>query len=117
MDTEMDQHQKLIARIAKLMDEQTIAPTKKDVNAAVSKYYSDQKQNRKTAAENLGEEPKKKRQLSEYNIFFQEQMAILKDETMTAKAKMQHVASLWRAKKGNTADDVEAGIEDDEDEM
>lgn len=113
----MDQHQKLIARIAKLMDEQTIAPTKKDVNAAVSKYYSDQKQNRKTAAENLGEEPKKKRQLSEYNIFFQEQMAILKDETMTAKAKMQHVASLWRAKKGNAADDVEAGIEDDEDDM
>jgi hypothetical protein len=114
MDTEMDQHQKLIARIARLMDEQTIAPTKKDVNAAVSKYYSDQKQNRKTAAENLGEEPKKKRQLSEYNIFFQEQMAILKDETMTAKAKMQHVASLWRAKKGNAADDVEADIEDDE---
>jgi hypothetical protein len=44
-------------------------------------------------------------------------MAILKDETMTAKAKMQHVASLWRAKKGNAADDVEAGIEDDEDDM
>ena len=116
MDKEMDQQQKLIARLAKLMDEQTIAPTKKDVNAACSKYFSEQKQNKKIAVENLGDEPKKKRQLSEYNIFFQEQMAMLKDGEMTAKARMQHVAALWRAKKGDNIvidADAEADADDE----
>lgn len=116
MDKEMDR--KLLDRFAKLMEEQTIEPTKKDVAAVVNKFYSEQKQNKKLAAGNaLDNEPKKKRQPSDYNIFFQEQMAILKEketemekeDRMTAKAKMQYVAALWKEKKG---EDI---IVDDED--
>lgn len=100
MDKDEEQRQKLFDRFAKLMDEQSVVPTKKDVNAVVNKWVLEQKHNKKIAVENLGDEPKKKRQLSEYNIFFKEKMSDLKgEENMTAKAKMQHVAALWKAKK------------------
>ena len=103
-----DQNQdKFLARFAKMMDEQTVEPTKKDVSTAVAKFYAQQKKNKKANDGAAGGENKPKRAPTAYNIFFKEQMAILKeketgmskDECMTAKAKMAHVAELWKAKK------------------
>ena len=107
-----DHDQKLIDRIAKLMEDQTVEPTKKELAAACNKYYAGQKKNKKNVAENAaGDEPvKKKRQPSVYNIFMKEQLLILKEseEThqMTANAKMQFIAELWRAQKALKVDDV-----------
>ena len=69
--------------------------------------YAQQKKNKKANDGAAGGENKPKRAPNAYNIFFKEQMAILKekeagmskDECMTAKAKMAHVAELWKAKK------------------
>lgn len=103
-----DQNQdKFLARFAKMMEEQTVEPTKKDVSTAVAKFYAQQKKNKKANDGAAGGENKPKRAPTAYNIFFKEQMAILKeketgmskDECMTAKAKMAHVAELWKAKK------------------
>ena len=117
MDKEMDR--KFLDRFAKLMEEQTIEPTKKDVAAVVNKFYSEQKQNKKLAAvaNVLDDEPKKKRQLTEYNIFMREQMSILKEreaemektDHMTAIEKMQYIGRLWTEKKGGVI------VDDDED--
>ena len=105
-----DQNQdKFLARFAKMMEEQTVEPTKKDVSTAVAKFYAQQKKNKKANDGAAGGENKPKRAPTAYNIFFKEQMAILKeketglpkDECMTAKAKMAHVAELWKAKKGD----------------
>ena len=80
--------------------------------AACNKYYAGQKKNKKNVAENAaGDEPvKKKRQPSVYNIFMKEQMLILKEseetQQMTANAKMQFIAELWRAQKALKVDDV-----------
>ena len=69
------------------------------------------KKNKKNVAENAaGDEPvKKKRQPSAYNIFMKEQMLILKEggetQQMTANAKMQYIAELWRAQKALKGDD------------
>ena len=103
-----DQNQdKFLARFAKMMEDQTVEPTKKDVSTAVAKFYAQQKKNKKANDGAAGGENKPKRAPTAYNIFFKEQMAILKeketgmskDECMTAKAKMAHVAELWKAKK------------------
>lgn len=109
MDNEPNQ--KLIDRIAQLMEEQTVVPTKKELAAACNKYYAGQKKNKKNVAENAaGDEPvKKKRQPSAYNIFMKEQMLILKEgdmQNITANAKMQYIAELWRAQKALKGDDV-----------
>ena len=40
---------------------------------------------------------------SDYNIFFKEQMQLLKEDRMTANAKMQYIADLWRATKHDKA--------------
>jgi hypothetical protein len=108
MDNEPNQ--KLIDRIAQLMEEQTVVPTKKELAAACNKYYAGQKKNKKNVAENAaGDEPvKKKRQPSAYNIFMKEQMLILKEgdmQNITANAKMQYIAELWRAQKALKGDD------------
>jgi hypothetical protein len=94
---------KLFTRFSKLLDEQTEMPSKKEVAAAVTKFYSQQKENGAAAAD----ANKPKRAPSAYNIFFKEQMQILKDkevnmekdERMPAPAKMAHIAELWKAKK------------------
>jgi hypothetical protein len=110
-----DNDQKLLDRIAKLMDEQTIVPSKKELAAACNKYYAGQKKNKKNVADNAaGDEPvKKKRQPSAYNIFMKEQMLILKEcgetQQMTANAKMQYIADLWKRQKALKDDeDVDA---------
>jgi len=97
----MEDQNKLLDRFAKLMEEQTEEPSKKDVSAVVAKFYALKK--KKTVVD----ENKPKRAPTAYNVFFKAQMAILKesekgidkDECMTAKAKMAHVAALWKAKK------------------
>ena len=99
----MEDQNKLLDRFAKLMEEQTEEPSKKDVSAVVAKFYALKK--KKTVVD----ENKPKRAPTAYNVFFKAQMAILKDsekdmekdECMTAKAKMAHVAELWNAKKGD----------------
>ena len=115
---DIDEDRKFLDRFAKLMEEQTVEPSKKDVAIAMNKYFTEQKLNKKIAVKNaLGDEPKKKRQPSKYNIFFQEQIAILKEkekeldeeERMPARAMMTYVAALWQAKK-------EEDIADDDDE-
>jgi hypothetical protein len=96
---------KLFARFSKLLDEQTEMPSKKEVAAAVTKFYSQQKKKENGAA--AADANKPKRAPSAYNIFFKEQMQILKDkevnmekdERMPAPAKMAHIAELWKAKK------------------
>ena len=113
----MEGEDKLLTRFAQLMDDQTHEPTKKEVSAVVTKYYAQQKKNKKAADAGAGaDEQKAKRAPTAYNIFFKEQMAILKDketdlpkeECMTAKAKMAYVADLWKAKKGGDEKFVEA---------
>lgn len=113
----MEGEDKLLARFAQLMDDQTHEPTKKEVSAVVTKYYAQQKKNKKTADAGAGaDEQKAKRAPTAYNIFFKEQMAILKeketdlakDDCMTAKAKMAYVADLWKTKKGGEEKFVEA---------
>ena len=104
----MDGEDKLLSRFAQLMEDQTHEPTKKEVSGVVTKYFAQQKKTKKAAGAGAGaDEQKAKRAPSAYNIFFKEQMAILKDsekdmnkdDCMTAKAKMAHVAALWKAKK------------------
>lgn len=105
----MDGEDKLLTRFAQLMDDQSHEPTKKEVSAVVTKYYAQQKKTKKTADAGAGaDEQKAKRAPTAYNIFFKEQMAILKtseadkpkEDCMTAKAKMAYVAELWKTKKG-----------------
>jgi len=99
------QEDKLFARFSKLLDEQTDMPSKKEVAAAVTKFYSQQKKKGNVAA--AADANKPKRAPSAYNIFFKEQMQILKDkevdmekdDRMPAPAKMAHIAELWKAKK------------------
>ena len=106
---DIDEDRKFLDRFAKLMEDQTVEPSKKDVAIAMNKYFSEQKQNKKNVVKNaLGDEPKKKRQPTEYNIFFKVQIAILKEkekeyadeDRMPARAMMVYVALLWKAKKG-----------------
>jgi hypothetical protein len=104
----MEDQNKLLDRFAKLMEEQTEEPSKKDVSAVVAKFYALKK--KKTVVN----ENKPKRAPTAYNVFFKAQMAILKDsekdmekdECMTAKAKMAHVAALWKAKKEDTFEEA-----------
>ena len=94
---------KLYTRFSKLLDDQTEMPSKKEVAAAVTKFYSQQKKKGNVAAD----ANKPKRAPSAYNIYFKEQMQILKDkevemekdDRMPAPAKMAHIAELWKAKK------------------
>ncbi len=104
----MEDQNKLLDRFAKLMEEQTEEPSKKDVSAVVAKFYALKK--KKTVVD----ENKPKRAPTAYNVFFKAQMAILKDsekdmdkdDCMTAKAKMAHVAALWKAKKEDTFEEA-----------
>lgn len=121
----MDGEDKLLSRFAQLMEDQTHEPTKKEVSAVAAKYFAQKKKTKKTAGAAAGaDEQKAKRAPSAYNMFFKEQMAILKEkeagkdknDCMTAKAKMTYVADLWRktAKKGGDDDFVEAPEDPDD---
>jgi hypothetical protein len=102
----MEDQNKLLERFAKLMEEQTEEPSKKEVAAVVTKFYAQQKKTKKVNGADANEK-KATRPPSAYNIFFKEQMAILKEsevdkekeDRMSAGAKMTHIAELWKAKK------------------
>jgi hypothetical protein len=121
---------KLIERIASLLQDQTEEPTKADVSKAVKIYFADKKSAAKSSAKKTSNQDGdvKKRQPSAYNVFMREQMAILKeneadkekDDCMSAKAKMQHIAALWKTKKNGEefveAQEVASVSSDDETE-
>jgi hypothetical protein len=87
----------LINRITEFLNYASEDISKKDLTAAISKLYDDMKKPNK-------KDDKKKREPTAYNLFMKEQMAKLKEEEtkenkMTGKEKMSHIASLWKAKK------------------
>ena len=110
----MENQDKLYARFAKLMDDQTNEPSKKEVSAVATKYFTQLKKDKKANGAAAVDENKPKRAPTAYNIFFKEQMAVLKDkekdlskeDCMTAKAKMAYVADLWKAKKEDTFEEA-----------
>ncbi len=97
---------KLNVRLAEFISNQSEVPSKKELEAAVKAVYNDKKKQEKEDKVVGGEKPKRKP--SAYNLFYAEQSAILKeneadkkpDEKMTAKAKMQYIAALWKSKNG-----------------
>lgn len=100
---------KLIERIASLLQDQTEEPTKADVTNAVKTYFASKKSAAKSSVKKTSstDGEAKKREPSAYNVFMREQMAVLKvsengkekNDCMSAKAKMQHIASMWKNKK------------------
>jgi hypothetical protein len=101
--------EKLIERISTLLQDQTEEPTKADVTNAVKTYFASKKSAAKSSVKKQSntDGEAKKREPSAYNVFMREQMAVLKvsengkekSDCMSAKAKMQHIASMWKAKK------------------
>jgi len=87
----------LINRITEFLNSASEDISKNDLTAAISKLYDEMKKPNK-------KDDKKKREPTAYNLFMKEQMAKLKEEEtkenkMTGKEKMSHIASLWKAKK------------------
>jgi hypothetical protein len=115
---------KLIERINALILEQTEEPTKAQVAKAVNSVYAAKKKEAKSTEKKSSDGVRKKRTPSAYNNFMREEMAKLKEsetgkekeDCMSAKAKMQHVASLWAQKKEtcNGADEFVEASEGDE---
>ena len=101
--------EKLIERISTLLQDQTEEPTKADVTNAVKTYFASKKSAAKSSVKKQSntDGEAKKREPSAYNVFMREQMAVLKasesgkekSDCMSAKAKMQHIATMWKAKK------------------
>ena len=115
---------KLKQRLAEFVSNQSEEPSKKELESALKFVYNEKKKQIKAEKDNVnGEKPKRKP--SPYNIFYAEQSAILKQkeseeegcEKMTAKAKMQYIAALWKSKNekdADTDDDFEPELEEDE---
>lgn len=106
---------KLKERLAEFVSKQSEEPSKKELEAAIKTVFNDKKKQEKAQKENSVVE-KPKRKPTAYNLFYAEQSAILKEneengvEKMTAKAKMQYIAALWKEKSGK---DAEPELEDD----
>jgi len=108
----------LINRITEFLSSASADISRKELTVAISKLYDDMKKPDK-------KEDKKKREPTAYNLFMKEQMAKLKEEEtkenkMTGKEKMSHIAILWKAKKesdseGEKEEDKEEDNEDKED--
>jgi hypothetical protein len=97
-------------RINAYMEELTEIPSKKEFVKIVSKIYSDIEKGKDAKVKKADDGvEKKKRAPTPYNNFMKEQMAVLKakeeetGEKMTAKAKMEYIASLWSEKKAMDA--------------
>ena len=107
----------IIAAFTDFLSAQTEKIEKKDMLKIVNTVYADLK---KKAKEVKSDDEKPKRKPTAYNIFMKEQMAILKDseegkekdDCMTAKAKMQHIAQLWADKKKESSSSEEKENED-----
>jgi len=111
-------------RVNTYIDTQTDIPSKKEFVKMMGKIYSDIEKGKDAKAKKQqkeGEE-KKKREPTPYNYFMREQMAILKEketdgeEKMTAKAKMEHIAALWKQKKSEDGEDEKPKKEKKDDE-
>lgn len=115
---------KLIERINALILDQTEEPTKAQVAKAVNSVYATKKKEAKSTEKKSSDGVRKKRTPSAYNNFMREEMAKLKaseigkdkEDCMSAKAKMQYVASLWAQKKEtcNGADEFVEASEGEE---
>ena len=100
-------------RVNTYIDTQTDIPSKKEFVKMMGKIYSDIEKGKdaKVKKQPKEGEEKKKREPTPYNYFMREQMAILKeketegDEKMTAKAKMEHIAALWKQKKAEDGEE------------
>ena len=100
---------KLLQRLKDLILNCTNEPSKKDLAAAVTRVYKDKAVAAKEEKKQSDDKPKRKP--SVYNIFYKEQSAVLrakeesvpKEERMSAKEKMAHIASLWKAQKEQAA--------------
>lgn len=98
---------KLIERFNQFILQQSTEVQKKDMEKVVNVVFAEKKKKEKDEKALNKEKPKKKREPSEYNKFMKEQMAIIKkneesmekDDKMTAKAKMQYIAHLWKTNK------------------
>jgi hypothetical protein len=109
----------LKTRVNTYIDNQTDIPTKKEFLKMVGKIYTEIEKGKdaKVKKQPKDGEEKKKREPTPYNNFMREYMAVLKqkeadgDEKMTAKAKMEHIAALWKQKK---EEDAKTGEDEEE---
>ena len=100
-------------RVNTYIDNQTDIPSKKEFVKMMGKIYTDIEKGKDAKVKKQPKDgvEKKKREPTPYNFFMREQMAILKDketegeEKMTAKAKMEHIAALWKQKKADEGED------------
>jgi len=96
------------------LSSQTEKIEKKEMLKVVNIVYADIK---KKSKKDVNDE-KPKRQPTAYNLFMREQMNVLKqneegkekEECMTAKEKMQHIAKLWASKKEHLNSDDETVV-------
>jgi hypothetical protein len=100
-------------RVNIYLDNLTDVPSKKEFVKMLGKIYTDIEKGKDAKVKKLpkeGEE-KKKREPTPYNNFMREYMAVLKqkeldgEEKMTAKAKMEHIAVLWKQKKAENGEE------------
>ena len=100
-------------RVNIYLDNLTDVPSKKEFVKMVGKIYTDIEKGKdaKVKKQPKEGEEKKKREPTPYNNFMREYMAVLKqkelegEEKMTAKAKMEHIAVLWKQKKAENGEE------------
>lgn len=100
-------------RVNSYIENQTDIPSKKEFVKMMGKIYTDIEKGKDAKVKKQAKEgeEKKKREPTPYNYFMREQMAILKEketegeEKMTAKAKMEHIAALWKQKKAEDGEE------------
>jgi len=113
----------LKTRVNTTIDNLSDVPSKKEFLKMMGKVYTEVEKGKdaKVKKQPKEGEEKKKREPTPYNNYMREQMAWLKqkeaegEEKMTAKAKMEHIAALWKQKK---EDDAKAGgdVKEEKDE-
>ena len=118
----------LIKRITDFINSKDEELSKKELKKAISDIYDalnkPEKKTRKSKKDIDSSDEKtekKKRPPTAYNLFMREQMAKLKesesdDDKMTAKAKMEFIANLWKQKKESESEKEEEEVKKDEEE-
>jgi len=100
-------------RVNTYIENQTDVPSKKEFVKMMGKIYTDIEKGKdaKVKKQPKEGEEKRKREPTPYNFFMREYMAVLKqkeldgEEKMTAKAKMEHIAALWKQKKAEEGEE------------
>jgi len=111
-------------RVNIYLDNLTDVPSKKEFVKMLGKIYTDIEKGKdaKVKKQPKEGEEKKKREPTPYNNFMREYMAVLKqkelegEEKMTAKAKMEHIAVLWKQKKAENGEEEKPKKEKTEEE-